>query len=122
MIVGWNKNTRTTYWSNPPPGAIYWPLVSDREVWIPLERIEPFPQLPMMVTANTTQDIRKTPESKGEPTGSKFSEGETKRIVEYYPSGSNVWGRIAGGGWIELYLYPKYLTSWSMATKPPPPG
>jgi len=121
VIVGWNKNKRITYWTNPPQGAIYWPLVSSVPVWIPLDRLEPFPKLPMMVTANATQEIRKEPDVKGEPTGEKFSEGDTKRIVEYYPSGSNVWARIAGGDWIALYQFPNYLTSWKMETAPPPP-
>jgi len=121
VVVGWNKNKRITYWTNPPPGAIYWPLVSSVPVWIPLDRLEPFPSLPMMVTATVTQEIRKEPDPKAESTGEKFSEGDTKRIVEYYPSGSNVWARLAGGDWIALYQFPNYLTSWKMETTPPPP-
>ncbi len=121
VVVGYNRDTRTTFWVNPPHGDIYWPLVSSRPVWISLERLEPFPILPMTVKAKTTQPIRKTPAENGEETGFEFAEGDTARIVEYYPSGSNVWGRIAGGGWIALLLNWKYPTDWSMATLPPPP-
>lgn len=121
VVVGYNRDTRTTFWVKPPHGDIYWPLVSSRPVWISLERLEPFPILPMTVRAKTTQPIRKTPAENGEETGFEFAEGDTARIVEYYPSGSNVWGRIAGGGWIALLLNWKYPTDWSMATLPPPP-
>jgi len=120
VVVAWDKKTRSTFWVNPPPGAIYWPLVARLPVWIPLERLEPFPSLPLMVTANTEQKVRKTPENKGEETGSIFSVGETGRIVEYYPSASNVWGRLVGSGWIALLKDHKYLTDWSMATRSPP--
>jgi len=125
VIVGWNRDTRTTYWVNTPQGAIYWPLVSSRPVWIPLDRLEPFPTLPIIVTANTAQKPRVTPELSSATSGAELSIGSMARIVEYYPSGSNVWGRLEGGGWITLLLYqgggPKYLTDWSMETVPPPP-
>jgi hypothetical protein len=125
VVVGWKKSTRVTYWTNTPQGALYWPLVSSRTVWIPLERLEPFPTLPMIVTANTTQDARAEPDLDATLTGYTLLEGRSTRIVEYYPSGSNVWARTESGGWIALLLYqgggPKYLTDWSMATVPPPP-
>lgn len=121
VVVGYNRDTKATFWINPPHGAIYWPLVSSRPVWISLERLEPFPILPMTVKAKVTQPIRKTPAENGEETGFVLEEGDSARIVEYYPSGSNVWGRIAGGGWIALVLNWKYPTDWSMETLPPPP-
>lgn len=121
VVVGYDRDTKTTFWVNPPHGAIYWPLVSSRPVWISLERLEPFPILPMTVKAKVTQPIRKTPAENGEETGFVLGEGESARIVEYYPSGSNVWGRIAGSGWIALVLNWKYPTDWSMQTLPPPP-
>jgi len=106
VVVGWNKETRSTYWVNSPQGALYWPLVSSRTVWI-------------------TQEVKTKPELDGSPTGYTLSEGKSTRIVEYYPSGSTVWARIESGGWIALLLYQKgkltYLTDWSMATVPPPP-
>ena len=125
VVVGWRKETKTTFWINSPQGALYWPLVSGRPVWIQLERLEPFPTLPMSVTANTTQAIRKLPELDSPLTGLELSKDVPARIVEYFPSGSNVWGRLEAGGWIALLLYQgggvKYLTNWSMATVPPPP-
>lgn len=121
VVVGYRKDNRATYWINPPVGELYWPLVVSRDVWIQMDRLEPFPILPMVVTAKTDQPIRKTPAANGEETGQEFSVGETARIVEYFPSGSNVWGRVTGGGWIALVLNWKYPTDWSMATLPPPP-
>jgi len=120
VVVAWRKDTKSTYWVNPPVGTLFWPLVTSRDAWIQMERLEPFPTLPMEITAKTSQAIRETPGLEGEETGNEFSTGETKRIVEYYPSGSNVWGRLSGGGWIALVLHWKYPTSWSMATLPPP--
>ena len=125
VVVGWRKETKTTFWTNTPQGALYWPLVSSRPVWMPLERLEPFPTLPMSVTAKTTQAIRTEPKLDSSLTGFELSENVSTTIVEYYPSGSNVWGRTQNGGWIALLLYQgggvKYLTNWSMATVPPPP-
>ena len=120
VVVGYKRDTKTTYWLNSPHGSIYWPLVSSRAVWISLDRLEPFPILPMEVTAKTSQVIRKEPALDGEETGYEFSEGESGRIVEYYPSNSYVWGRLSGSGWIALVLNWKYPTDWSMATLPPP--
>ncbi|HEY5729864.1 MAG TPA: hypothetical protein VIS72_07410 [Anaerolineales bacterium] len=121
VVVAWKKETKSTFWVNPPVGAIYWPLVTSRDGWIQMERLEPFPILPMVVTAKKSQEIMKEPSVNGEETGFEFSEGESGRIVEYHPSASNVWGRLSGGGWIALILNWKYLTDWSMATLPPPP-
>jgi hypothetical protein len=127
VVVGWNKSKRFTYWTNPPPpyGDLFWPLVSSREVWIPMEYLEAFPFLPKKVTANTAQDIKSKPDIKSDSIGSELSEGQSATITDYYPSGSVVWGRISGGGWILLFQYqktgPKYLTSWSMVTLPPLP-
>jgi len=120
VVVGWKNDTKTTYWINPPQGATYWPLVSSRDVWIPLERIEPFPSLPRVVTATTTQEIRRDPSEDGAETGTELTEGEFVRIVDYYPSGSDVWARTANGRWIALLLDWKYLTDWKMETLPPP--
>jgi hypothetical protein len=127
VIVGWNKNNRFTYWTDPPPpyGALYWPLVSSKQVWIPMEYLEAFPSLPMSVTANTTQDILQAPDLRGVSTGDQFIAGKTATVLEYYPSGSMVWGKLSGSGWIVLFQYqktgPKYPTSWTMRTLPPLP-
>jgi hypothetical protein len=121
VVVAWNRDKKVTYWVNPPQGATYWPLVSSRPVWIQMERLEPFPSLPMVVTGTTAQKIRTKPEINSSLTGSELSEGETATVVEYHLSGSNVWGRLRSGGWIALLLYPRYPTTWKMETLPPPP-
>jgi len=125
VLVVWSRKTKSTYWVTTRHGDIYWPFVARNQVWVQMERLEPFPILPMVVTANVTQEIRKEPKLDSDLTGFELSEGASATIVQYYPSGSDVWGRLESGRWIALFLYekgvPKYLTSWSMATVPPPP-
>lgn len=125
VVVGWDRPTKSTFWVNAPVGDLYWPLVSSRAVWIPMEFLEAFPPLPMTVTGNTTQTVRTQPSIDGPLTGIKISEGKSVSVIDYYPSGSNVWGRLSSGGWIGLLIHekgiPQYPTSWRMATQPPPP-
>jgi hypothetical protein len=125
VVVGWDRSTKTTYWTNPPKGDIYWPLVTSGPVWIPLNRLEIFPILPEVVTANMTLSIRTKPDMDADPTRLELPAGQPKTIIEYHPSGSDVWGRLESGGWIPLLFYEKgklqYPTSWRMETLPPPP-
>lgn len=119
-VVSWRRSTKTTLVIRPPKGDIYWPLVSRRPVWIQMERVEPFPILPMTVTVRKKLYIQTTPGPSVEKTGRVLAEGESVTLMEYYPSGSNVWARLQTGGWIPIMLYPQYTTSWSMETMPPP--
>jgi hypothetical protein len=120
VVVGWRRSTRTTILVNPPKGDIYYPLVSRRAVWVQMSMLEPFPILPMDVTVNTDLYIQPTPGPTVEETKFKLSAGQSATVIEYYLTGSNVWGRVRSG-WIPLFLYPRYFTSWTMATIPPPP-
>ncbi len=120
VIVGWKRSTKSTTLSNPPKGSIYYPFVSRRPVWVQMDRLEPFPILPMEVTANKDVYIQTTPGPAIEETKFKVSEGESTTVVVFYPSGSDVWGRLPNGGWIPLLFRGKYFTTWSMATVPPP--
>ena len=124
VVVVWNRKTKSTYWTNPPKGDIYWPFVSRNPVWIPMKWLEPFPILPMEVIVDVDQDVREEPGTDSEKTGRQVHKGDTITIVEYHPAGSQVWGRMSGGKWIALFMYqntgPTYFTSWSMATLPPP--
>lgn len=125
VVVVWNQERKTTYWVNPPKGDTYWPLVSNRPVWIQMDRVEPFPYLPMPVTAAVEQQIRREPGTDGESTGQILAVGESVTITQYKLIASQVWGRLQNGRWIALFLYqntgPTYFTSWSMETLPPPP-
>lgn len=120
VIVGWSRKSKSSYLAPPPQGAVYWPFVSSRPVWIQMERLEAFPFLPMDVTAKKDQKILKEPKVGSPSNGRVFKQGETARIMEYYPSGPNVWGKLQEGGWIALLLYLDYPTTWSMSTAPPP--
>ena len=90
-----------------------------------MDRLEPFPILPMNVSAVITQDIRKEPKADGDLTNTRLEEGRPATIVTYQPSASDVWGQLQNGGWILLFSYtedgPTHFTTWSMATLPPNP-
>jgi hypothetical protein len=122
VVVAWSRSTKATFWVNAPVGDLYWPLVSDHAVWIPMEYLEPFPSLPVDVTANETQAIRENPLTDSPLNRTELVEGKTVTVVEYFPSASDVWGQLSGGGWIKLLRGPsQYLTSWHMETQPPLP-
>jgi len=126
VVVGWRKAIKETYWTDPPPGDMYWPLVSSRDIWISFRRLEKFPELPVKVKANQTVYIHMQPGPNNNPTLLRLFKGQSATVVEYRPTGSNVWGRLRTGGWIALLWYPEvhdpqYPTTWTMETLPPPP-
>ena len=126
VVVGWKKNSRETYWTNPPRGDMYWPLVSSREIWISFDNLEKFPDLPIKITANTTVYIQRKPGPINKPTLLRLFKGQSATVIEYRPYGSHVWGKLRSGGWIALLWYPEihdlqYPTTWKMETLPPPP-
>jgi len=125
VVVGWSETQDATFWLNPPPGDIYWPLVASRPVWIPIDRLEPFPTLPMEVVSGEIQPGYSKPAFDAPKSGFSIRVGEIVTIVDYRPSASDVWGRLSSGSWINLFTYkkgvPHYSTTWSMATLPPLP-
>jgi hypothetical protein len=125
VLVSWNSKNKITIWPNTPKGDIYYPFVTRNDVWVQMDRLEPFPILPMVVSAVETQDIRIEPKIDSDLTHTKLEEGRPVTIVQYSPSGSVVWGQLQSGGWILLFSYtkdgPTYFTTWSMATLPPNP-
>jgi hypothetical protein len=120
VVVGWKRSTKSTILVKPPKGDLYWPLVSRHPVWIPMERLEAFPDLPMEITANVDLYIQPTPGPNLEKTGRQLLAGDSAKVIAYQPTGPNVWGRLPNGGWIPLFLGRQYLTSWQMETVPPP--
>jgi hypothetical protein len=124
VLVGWSRKTKSSYFSNPPRGDVYWPLVSDKPVWIPLEFLESFPILPDTIVMKEKQPVREQPALDSRSV-SEIAAETTVTIINYYPSGSDVWGQLSSGGWIELLAHQKgavtYPTSWSMETLPPIP-
>ncbi|HSL43256.1 MAG TPA: hypothetical protein VK897_07485 [Anaerolineales bacterium] len=119
VVVGWKRDTKSTILVRPPKGDVYYPFVSRRPVWVEMERLEKFPSLPMEVTATVDLYVQPEPVQTIEETDSQISAGESVNVIEYYPTGSSVWGRIRGG-WIPLVYYRQYMTSWKMETIPPP--
>lgn len=78
----------------------------------------------MKVTANMTVYIQRTLGTSNEPTLRRLFKGQSTTVIEHFPSGSNVWGKLRIGGWIVLLWYPdahdpQYSTTWTMETLPP---
>lgn len=90
--------------------------------WIPKERVEFFPPLPVTVTVLDRVNIRSGPGLTFEIKG-QFNKNEPCVISEYAPRGSNVWGKVAAGRWIAIAHTTKsgvlYYTTWRMETEPP---
>lgn len=120
VVVGWRRSTKSTILVKPPKGDLYWPLVTQRPVWIQMERLEAFPTLPLEVTTNIDLYVQTTPGPHMEKTGRQLTAGQSVKVIAYQPAGPNVWGRLQNGRWIPLLFGGQYLTSWRMETVPPP--
>ena len=120
VVVGWKRSTKSTILVKPPKGDLYWPLVSKHQVWIPMERLEAFPILPLEVTANVDLYIQTTPGPTIDKSGRQLLTGQSVKVIAYQPAGPNVWGRLQTGRWIPLLYGGRYFTSWKMETLPPP--
>jgi hypothetical protein len=102
---------------------VYFPNLAKQEdgYWVDMQRVEPFPMLPMCVTAEGNVQLYEEPSTTGR-TIADLNEGQSLALREYLPQGSDVWART-DYGWLRL-LYqvdgqPVYPTSWQMDTRPP---
>lgn len=90
--------------------------------WVPKERVEFFPELPMQVKSRVRLNVRKGP-ALSNTIVDRLSPGDTVMVTKYRPQGSNVWGKIGKNRWIALlYSTPAesfYYTTWKMETAPP---
>ncbi len=125
VLVTWNPTTKRTLWVETPHGPIYWPFVTGKPAWIQMELLEPFPTLPRSITATVTQPFRVEPKADSALSKFDFTQGNSAMLLQYYPSGSDVWGLLDNGRWISLFRYtkdgPTYFTTWFMETLPPIP-
>jgi len=108
---------------NAGPGLdVYSVLLGRGELYVPKERLEKFPELPVQAMIDEKElrgealRVRSRPEAIA-PVVRGLKSGSVQ-ILEYAPRGSNVWGRIAGG-WIALLFEGRNFTTWSMETTPP---
>jgi hypothetical protein len=118
VVVGWRRSTKSTILVKPPKGDLYWPLVTQRPVWIQMERLE-FPTCPWR-SPHIDLYVQTTPGPHMEKTGRQSAAGQSVKVIAYQPAGPNVWGRLQNGRWIPLLFGGQYLTSWKMETVPPP--
>ena len=94
------------------------------ELWLGLDYVELFPELPVTITVlpddpDHKLNIRESPGIAGEDIGD-YASGEQITILQYKPLGASVWGRTRDG-WICLLLAGRpgqrqFLTSWKLNT------
>lgn len=114
---------------NPAEGIdSYIFLIGRSPLYVPLNRLEFFPRLPIEIKINLTTIpwllVKDAPGSSGNVVG-KLIPSQKITVHEYAPRGTYVWGRT-DLGWIALCWNPKagnlrYFTSWRMKTMPPVP-
>lgn len=109
---------------NPAEGIdSYIFLLGRKPMYIPLNRLELFPQLPRTVKVNAlTLPWLLVKDAPGGKKIDKVLPLESVTVHEYAVRGSLVWGRT-DKGWIALCWYPtvnncRYFTSWRMKTIP----
>lgn len=104
---------------------VYTFIIGRGDLYVPLERIEYFPQLPAVVKVQLTKafglEIKQEPSLKSKTVG-KYATLKNITINSYAPLGTDVWGHT-DKGWVQLYTYTRnssvvYTTSWKMATIP----
>jgi hypothetical protein len=116
---------------NPGNGIdCYFPLIGAGELWVPLSRIELFPELPRKIQMTVTAFFRSSPVKSYFNVRGALAKGQTVTLLGYATKGSSVWGYVstAAGkyGYVALLWYPKpdsmqFLTTWEMQTVPPLP-
>lgn len=115
---------------NPGTGLdVYIFVIGRKPMYIPLNRLEFFPRLPVEITIKATTVpwllVKDAPGAPGKVID-RMLPLQTFTVHEYAPRGTYVWGRT-DKGWIALCWYPKaatlrYFTSWQMKTIPPLPS
>ncbi len=107
-------------------GAVYYPIVSSRNLYVPTDWLEPFPSVPRTEQVKITDLPIYVEPSLDSLVFSSYHKDQSFQLLGYAPRGSKVWGLVREknqNGWVMLYTpkeYPYYLTSWEMATDPPP--
>lgn len=105
---------------------VYTFVIGRGDLYVPLVRIELFPDLPKEVTINLSKlfglNVREAPDIASKVV-MKYPASKKIMILEYAPRASSVWGRTSDG-WISLCWYPSnskpnYFTTWKMNTLPP---
>jgi hypothetical protein len=94
-------------------------LISRGPLYVPLDRIELFPELPRVERITIGRlNIRANPTLRAKRVG-QYKRGEEVRIVEYALRGPSVWGKT-DRGWIAIGLASdrRKFTTWGMKTIP----
>ncbi len=94
-------------------------LISRGPLYVPLDRIELFPEVPRVESITIGRlNIRANPTLRAERVG-QYKRGERVRIVDYALRGPSVWGKT-DIGWIAIGLATdsRKFTTWGMKTIP----
>jgi hypothetical protein len=116
---------------NPANGAdCYFPLIGAGELWVPLRRLEWFPELPAKVQVLGSSFLRSSPKKSYLNVVGGLYGTQLVTLRGYAVRASHVWGYVTTqrgkSGFLALLWYPNaaalhYLTSWRMETVPPLP-
>lgn len=108
---------------------VYILVIGRANLYVPLSRVELFPELPLTVSVHLTKSfglqIHETPSRSGRVSG-KYAAKAKITLLEYAPKGTDVWARTEDG-WVPMYSYSRntdllYHTTWSMKTLPAVPA
>lgn len=116
---------------NPGKGLdAYFPLIGIGDLWVPMRRVELFPEIPCTIQMQVTSFFRSSPKKSYTNVVGALASGQPLRLIGYAAKASSVWGYVgteAGQyGYVALLWHPnssalQYLTTWQMETVPPIP-
>ncbi len=96
-------------------------LISRKELYVPLDRIEIFPKLPRGVKTLVDLDTYKSPPRNAQKikNSARLVAGQWVKIFDYAVRGQEVWG-LTLQGWVALAIGSpsRFLTTWQMKTRP----
>lgn len=116
---------------NPGNGTdAYFPLLGIGELWVPMRKVELFPEIPCTIQMRVTSFFRSSPKKSYTNVIGALASGQQLRLIGYAAKASGVWGYVGTDegkyGYVALLWHPnssslQYLTSWQMETMPPIP-
>jgi hypothetical protein len=113
---------------NPRNGVdSYYPLLGAGDLWVPMRKVELFPEVPCKIQTEASAFLRSSPKKAYANVIGGLFRGQLLTLQGYAARGTHVWGFVTTekgkSGFVALLWYPTaaslhYLTSWRMETVP----